>query len=70
MKRNSTEIIHEGGFAAEVDVELIEDDSGWSPYLSLEDAQKLDEVRKALKSGDIKRARQFGRVFQLMPVPA
>ena len=28
---------------------LIEADEGWSPYLSREDAQKLDAVRKALR---------------------
>ncbi|MFM7791207.1 MAG: hypothetical protein ACKO90_24910 [Microcystis panniformis] len=34
---------------AEVEVELIETPEGWSPYLSLEDAQKLDDVREALR---------------------
>jgi hypothetical protein len=29
--------IHEGRYAAEIPVELIEDDSGWSPYLSVDD---------------------------------
>lgn len=63
-------LIHEGQYAAEVEVELIDTDEGWSPYLSLEDAQKLDEVRKALRQGDLKRASQLARVFQLMPVSA
>jgi hypothetical protein len=65
-----TKLIHEGQYAAEVDVNLIETDEGWSPYLSLEDAQKLDEVRKALRRGDLKRASQLARVFQLLPVSA
>lgn len=43
MKRRAhTKLIHEGQYAAEIDVELIDTDNGWSPYLSLEDAQKLD----------------------------
>ena len=33
-------------YVAEVDVELIESDNGWSPYLSVGDAYKLDDVRK------------------------
>ena len=37
-------------------------------YLSLPDAQKLDEVRKALRGGDLRRASQLARVFQLLPV--
>ncbi|MBI3634717.1 MAG: hypothetical protein HY216_00695 [Candidatus Rokubacteria bacterium] len=28
-------------------------DNGWSPYLSIDDARKLDEVREALRRGDI-----------------
>lgn len=37
-KRRHTKLVHEGQYVAEVDVELIETDEGWSPYLSLEDA--------------------------------
>ena len=42
MTRKTVELIHEGRYAAEIPVELIEDDTGWSPYLSLEDAKKID----------------------------
>ncbi len=68
--RRHTKLVHEGQYAAEVDVELIDTDTGWSPYLSLPDAQKLDQVRKALRSGDVKQASQLARVFQLLPVKA
>lgn len=69
-KRLHTKLIHEGEYAAEVEVELIETEEGWSPYLSLADAQKLDAVRKALRRGDLKQASQLARVFQLTPVHA
>jgi len=61
-------LIREGQHAAEVKVELIDTNEGWSPYLSLEDAQKLDEVRKALRQRDLKRASQLARAFQFTPV--
>lgn len=67
-KRPHTKLIHEGQYAAGVDVQLIDEDGGWSPYLSLEDAQKLDEVRKALLREDIKRALELARVFELTPI--
>lgn len=70
MKREAIEFIHEGKYAAEVPVVLIEDDTAWSPYLSLEDATKLDTVRQALKVGDIAAATKHGRVFELLPVSA
>ena len=64
-----TKIVHEGDYVAQVDVELIYADDGWSPYLSLEDACKLDDVRDALREGDIRRASRLARVFILTPVP-
>ena len=70
MTRKSIKLIHEGKFAAEVQIELIEDDTAWSPYLSPEDVRKLDTVRLALKRGDIAEAAKYGRVFELTPVAA
>ena len=63
-----TKLIHEGQYVAQVEVELIESDEGWSPYLSMEDAYKLDDVRDALRRGDIRKASRLGRVFTLTPV--
>ncbi len=68
--RKSKKFIHEGKYAAEVPVELIEDDTAWSPYLSPEEVRKLDAVRLALKRGDIAAAAKYGRVFELTPVTA
>jgi len=69
MTRKRTKIVHEGKYIAEVDVELLEDETGWSPYLSLDDAYKLDDVREALRRGDITAASRSSRVFSLTPVP-
>ena len=60
--------IHEGRYVAEVDVELLEDETDWSPTLSLDDACKLDDVREALHRGDITAACRLARVFELRPV--
>jgi hypothetical protein len=70
MIRNTIKLIHEGRYAAEVPVELIEDDTAWSPYLSPGDALKLDTVRLALRRGDLAEAAKHGRVFELTPVTA
>jgi hypothetical protein len=68
--RKSKEFVHERKYAAEVAVDLIEDDTAWSPYLSPDDARKLDTVRLALRRGDIAAAAKHGRVFELTPVAA
>jgi hypothetical protein len=70
MTRTSTRSAHEGDHAAEIEVDLIEDETGWSPYLSLEDALKIDKVRRALLSGDIKTASTRAKVCRLEPVAA
>ena len=70
MTRKSREFVHEGKYATEIPVELIEDETAWSPYLSPEDARKLDNVRLALRRGDIAEASKYGRVFELTPVSA
>jgi len=67
-KRRHTKLVHEGNYVAEVDVELVETDEGWAPYLSLEDTYKLDDVREALRRGDTKSAARLARVFTLTPV--
>ena len=67
-KKPQTKLVPHGQYAAEVDVELIYDDTGWAPYLSLEDAQKLDDVHEALREGDLRGASQHGRISRLMQV--
>jgi len=70
MTRKTTRLIREGKYAAEVAVELIEEEGGWSPYLSLDDARRLDDVRRALRAGDVAAAAKHGRVYELHPVSA
>jgi hypothetical protein len=70
MSRRTFRFVHTDKYAAEVEVDLIPDDGAWGPYLSKEDALKLDRVRSALKRGDIAAASRESRVFQLMPLSA
>ena len=67
-KRKHTKLVHEGKYVAEVDIELIDTSEGWSPYLTLEDAYKLDDVREALRKGDLDTASRLARLYTLTPV--
>ena len=67
-KRHRTKLVHEGQYIAEVNVELIQTEDEWSPYISLEDAYKLDDVREALRQGDVKAASRHSKVYTLTPV--
>lgn len=60
-QRKKSKYVYEGQYVAEVEVAVVEDDTGWSPYLSVEDAYKLDDVRDALRQGDLESAAKYGR---------
>jgi hypothetical protein len=67
-QRKKSKYVHEGQYVAEVEVALVEDDMGWSSYLSVEDANKLDDVKDALRQGDLATAAKYGRIYELRPI--
>ena len=67
-KRQVTKLVQEGEYLAQVDVELIITGEGWSPYLSLEDACRLDDIRQSLRKGDLEAAARHSRVYKLTPI--
>ena len=64
-KKRRTKHVHAGQYVAAVEVELLQDDTAWAPYLSPDDAYRLDDVRDALRRGDLKTAGQYGAVYHL-----
>jgi hypothetical protein len=67
-KRKQLKSIREGKYLAEVSVELLETNESWSPYLSLEDAYKLDDLREALQKNDLEKAKRLAKIYTLQPV--
>lgn len=70
MKMQTVRIIREGKYAAEVPIEILEDETGWSPYVTFDDATKVADVRLALRRGDIATASKLAKVFELLPLSA
>ncbi|MFH1572884.1 MAG: hypothetical protein ABIG68_02810 [Acidobacteriota bacterium] len=70
MPRRKKKYIHEGRYVAEVEVDLFDAESGWAPYISVEDAYKLDDIRDALRREDLQAASRLARVYSLTPVEA
>ena len=67
--RTRTKLVREGEYVAEVDVALVEDGTSWAPYLTVDDANRLDDVRDALRAGDLGRAARLAdRVYRLTPL--
>jgi hypothetical protein len=67
--RSTTKLVREGDFMAEVDVDLVETEDAWAPDMALEDAYRLDDLRHALRAGDVERASRLAdRIYRLTPV--
>jgi hypothetical protein len=60
--------VHEGKYAARVEIELEDSDAPWSPTMGLDDAHKLERVRLALRRGDVAEAAKEAKVFELLPL--
>ena len=67
-QRKKSKYVHEGRYVAKVEVTLVEDDTSWPPYLSVADAYTLDDVRDALRRGDLQSAAKYGRIYELRPL--
>ena len=69
--RLTKRLVRAGDLVAEVEVHVLEGEAGWPPYLSLDDAYKLDDVRDALRAGDLKRASELAaHLYRLTPLGA
>jgi hypothetical protein len=68
MKIKKSHFIHEGRYAAEVEVTYIDEDSPWAPVVDKDDAFKTDRVRLALRRGDVKAAAKEAKIFELLPL--
>jgi len=66
--RKKKKYVHSGNYVAEVEVEMIYDDHPWAPYLTVEDAKKLDFVKSSLQKENLADASKFGRIYELKPV--
>ncbi len=73
MTERRIKFVREGNYGADVEMEVLRDDDpqGWGPYLTPESAERLDKVRKALRTGDIRSTQELAkRVYLLSPVAA
>lgn len=66
--RKQIKYIHEGHYVAEIEVQLLDSDSSWSPTMSLDDAYKLDDIRAYLKQGDVASAARHSVVYEMKRV--
>jgi hypothetical protein len=64
--RKTIKHIHEGRYAADVEITLQYNATGWDPTIGPADIEKLDRVTRALKRGDVSAAAKDSRVYELL----
>ena len=67
-QRKQTKYIHDGVYVAKIEIELIDSDASWSPTMSLETAYRLDDIRAALRQGDLSTAAKYATIFEMKKV--
>jgi hypothetical protein len=68
MSRIRKQIIHEGHYAAELEIKIDDDGSPWGPTVDKDDVLRTDRVRLALRRGDVASAAREAKVFELLPL--
>ena len=65
MVKKTIKYIHEGFYVAEVEIDLVVSNSGWSPTMSLKDALKLDKIREYLRVGNLVTAVKYATIYEM-----
>ncbi len=65
--RKHVKFVHKGKYVAEVEIEIINDENGWSSYINLDDALKLDTIRE-FRDGKISQAKKYAKVYIMKPI--
>ena len=68
MTEKAIQYFRVGKYAAEVEIDDIFDDTAWSPYVSCDDALKLDRVRTALETNEVASAAREAKVLELTEI--
>ena len=64
----TTKHIHEGKYAAEVEITFHYSGTPWDPTIDADDIEKLERVLLALRRGDVATAAKEAKVFELLPL--
>jgi len=63
-----TKRLYVGDVMAEMDVTLTDEPEAWGPHIDPVELDRIDVVRKALKSGDFEAAAKESRLYSVKPM--
>jgi hypothetical protein len=63
-----TKRIYVGDVMAELDVVMSDEPDAWGPHAAPSELDRIDEVRRALKSGNLEAASKSARLYSVKPL--
>jgi hypothetical protein len=63
-----TKRIYVGDVMAEIDVVMSDEPSAWGPHIDPSELDRIDQVRRELKSGDLKAASKQAKLYSVKPL--
>lgn len=63
-----TKRIYVGDVMAEIEVEMADEPEAWGPHIDPSELDRIDELRRALKTGDLKAASRLGKLYSVKPL--
>ena len=63
-----TKRIYVGDVMTEIDVVMSDEPSAWGPHIDPSELDRIDQVRRALKSGNLKAASKQAKLYSIKPL--
>jgi hypothetical protein len=63
-----TKRIYVGDVMAEIDVVMSDEPDAWGPHIDPSELDRIDQLRRALKAGDLKAASEEARLYSIKPL--
>ena len=60
--------IYVGDVMAEIQVSMIEEPEAWGPHISPCELDRIDQLRRTLKAGDLKSAAKLAKLYSITPL--
>ena len=70
IEEQLTEYVREGQYLAEVEVACLFDERRFTSKIRDGEAEKLENVRRAMRAGDLKAAAKLATIYELSPIAA
>lgn len=63
-----TKRIYVGNIMAEIEVSMTDEPEAWGPHIRPEELDRIDQVRRDLKSGNLKSAARQAKLYSVVPL--